>query len=34
VDLPDPDGPMIATDSPRWTSIETSRKAWMTSPPI
>jgi hypothetical protein len=27
VDLPEPDGPMMATYSPRWISSETPRKA-------
>jgi hypothetical protein len=34
VDLPEPDGPMMATYSPRWISSDTSRSAWMTSVPI
>src|SRR6266487_2502742 len=34
VDLPEPDGPMMATYSPRSISSETSRSAWMVSAPI
>src|SRR6266404_6306156 len=34
VDLPEPDGPMMATYSPRSISSETSRNAWIVSAPI
>ena len=34
VDLPEPDGPMIATYSPRSISMETPRRAWISSSPI
>src|SRR2546421_11022620 len=34
VDLPDPDGPMMATYSPRSMEIVTPRSAWISSPPI
>ena len=34
VDLPEPDGPMMATYSPRSISSDTSRKAWIVSAPI
>src|SRR5688572_7891532 len=34
VDLPDPDGPMIATYSPRSISIDTPRRAWISSEPM
>jgi len=34
VDLPDPEGPMIATYSPRLMVSVTSRKAWIVSVPI
>ena len=34
IDLPEPDGPMMATYSPRSISSETSRKAWIVSAPI
>src|SRR3954447_24933780 len=34
VDLPDPDGPMIATNSPSWISRETPRSAWTITSPI
>ena len=34
VDLPEPDGPMIATYSPRSIWIETPRSAWISSSPI
>ncbi len=33
VDLPDPDGPMIATKSPAATSKSTPRKAWKLAAP-
>src|SRR3954470_8538950 len=33
VDLPEPDGPVAATNSPCWISTETPRSAWtLTSP--
>jgi hypothetical protein len=34
VDLPEPDGPMIATYSLRWTARSTPRKACTISPPM
>src|SRR5918997_7089446 len=34
VDLPDPDGPMIATYSPLSMEMETPRSAWISSAPI
>ena len=34
VDLPDPDGPMMATYSPRSIWIDTPRSAWISSEPI
>src|SRR6478609_3654188 len=34
VDFPEPDGPMIATYSPRSMAIETPRRAWISSSPI
>ena len=34
VDLPDPDGPMIATYSPFSISMLTPRRAWISSSPI
>src|SRR6185295_14965196 len=34
VDLPDPDGPMMATYSPRSMAIDTPRRAWISSSPI
>src|ERR1051325_9858523 len=34
VDLPEPDGPMMATYSPRSMSIDTPRRAWISSEPI
>ncbi len=34
VDLPEPDGPMMATYSPRSMEIDTPRKAWISSSPI
>src|SRR5687767_15308345 len=34
VDLPDPDGPMIATYSPLSIAIDTPRSAWISSSPI
>ncbi len=34
VDLPEPEGPMMATYSPRSTASEMSRSAWMVSEPI
>ena len=34
VDLPEPDGPMMATYSPRSISIETPRRAWISSSPM
>ena len=34
VDLPEPDGPMIATYSLRRTARSTPRRAWTTSPPM
>ncbi len=29
VDLPEPDGPMMATYSPRWISMSTPETAWI-----
>ncbi len=34
VDLPEPEGPMIATYSPRWISNETPRNAWISWSPM
>src|SRR5690606_35858036 len=34
VDLPDPDGPMIATYSPFSIDRSTPRSAWISSPPM
>src|SRR5919198_2276612 len=34
VDLPEPDGPMIATYSPRSILIDTPRRAWISSDPM
>src|SRR3954453_10023566 len=34
VDLPDPDGPMIATSSPSWMSRSTPRRACTVTSPI
>src|SRR5438874_6360529 len=34
VDLPEPDGPMIATNSPSSISSETPRRAWTITSPI
>src|SRR5262245_6611001 len=34
VDLPDPDGPMMATYSPRSISTDQPRSAWISSSPI
>ncbi len=34
VDFPEPDGPMIATYSPRSTPRETPERAWTFSSPI
>ena len=34
VDLPEPEGPMMATYSPRWISSETPARAWTFSCPI
>ncbi len=34
VDLPDPDGPMMATYSPRWMSRETPSSALTSISPI
>ncbi len=34
VDLPEPDGPMMATYSFGWTSTESPRRAWTCSTPI
>ncbi len=29
VDLPEPEGPITATNSPGWMAIETLRSAWI-----
>src|SRR5687768_1146133 len=34
VDLPDPDGPMMATYSPASIAVDTPRSAWISSSPI
>ena len=34
VDFPEPEGPMMATNSPRSTSTETARSAWTDSVPM
>ncbi len=34
VDLPEPDGPMIATYSPRSMAMDTPFRAWISSSPI
>ncbi len=34
VDLPEPDGPITATDSPSLMVSETSRRAWTSTSPI
>ncbi len=33
VDLPDPEGPITATNSPGWMRIDTPRRAWMRRAP-